>query len=162
MINLLLQVITSAQCLKHRVLGIAHFIFSPYLCGQLETIKMKTTTAIPTEIKVLMNHIYELNKGVRQMVLFTCNKKYGKLAVERLESQGIPYVLQPAGQQNLNVYFGRRECLEAIRLIVTRPLNQLTPEEDFILGAMLGYDICAQCERYCKRKGKCEECINRN
>ena len=111
-----------------------------------------TRTTIPTEMKVLMNHIYELNKGVRQMVLFTCNKKYGQQAVERLESQGIPYVLQPAGQQNLNVYFGRRECLEAIRLIVTRPLNQLTPEEDFILGAMLGYDICAQCERYCKRK----------
>ncbi len=107
-------------------------------------------TTTPVELKVLMNHIYELNKGVRQMVLFTCNKKYGKLAVERLESQG-----------NLNVYFGRRECLEAIRLIVTRPLNQLTPEEDFILGAMLGYDICAQCERYCKRK--CEgKCINRN
>ena len=123
-----------------------------------------TTRTIPTEMKVLMNHIYELNKGVRQMVLFTCNKKYGQQAVERLESQGIPYVLQPAGQQNLNVYFGRRECLEAIRLIVTRPLNQLTPEEDFILGAMLGYDICAQCERSCKRKcqGKCEECINRN
>ena len=97
-----------------------------------------TTRTIPTELKVLMNHIYELNKGVRQMVLFTCNKKYGQQAVERLESQGIPYVLQPAGQQNLNVYFGRRECLEAIRLIVTRPLNQLTPEEDFILGAMLG------------------------
>ena len=118
---------------------------------------MTTTKTIPTEIKVLMNHIYELNKGVRQMVLFTCNKKYGQLAVERLESQGIPYVLQPAGQQNLNVYFGRRECLEAIRLIVTRPLNQLTPEEE-------------QCERYCKRKqGKCEcdgkcdgKCINRN
>ena len=117
-------------------------------------------------LKVLMNHIYELHKGVRHMVLFTCNKKYGKFAVERLESQGIPYILQPAGQQNMNVYFGRRECLEAIRLIVTRPLNQLTPEEDFILGAMLGYDLCAQCERYCKRKGKgnskCDECINRN
>ena len=137
---------------------------------------MRTTTAIPTEIKagatlkVLMNHIYELHKGVRHMVLFTCNKKYSELAIQRLESQGIPYLLQPAGQQNLNVYFGRRECLEAIRLIVTRPLNQLTPEEDFILGTMLGYDLCAQCERYCKRKGqcegkcqgKCEECINRN
>ena len=122
---------------------------------------MTTTTKIPTEILVLMNHIYELNKGVRQMVLFTCKKKYGKLAVERLESQGIPYVLQSAGQQNLNVYFGRRECLEAIRLIVTRPLNQLTPEEDFILGAMLGYDLCAQCERYCKRK--CDnKCIKKN
>ena len=118
---------------------------------------------------VLMNHIYELNKGVRQMVLFTCNKKYGKQTVERLESQGIPYILQPAGQQNLNIYFGRRECVDAIRLIVTRPLNQLTPEEDFILGAMLGYDICAQCERYCRRKrqcdGKCDgscQCINKN
>jgi hypothetical protein len=41
---------------------------------------------------------------------------------------------------------------DAIRLMVNKPLSQLTPEEDFILGAMLGYDICAQCERYCERK----------
>ena len=127
---------------------------------------MKTMT-IPTEMMVLMNHIYELQKGVRQMVLFTCDKKYGNQTIERLESQGIPYVLQPAGLNNLNVYFGRRECLEAIRLIVTRPLNQLTPEEDFILGAMLGYDLCAQCERYCKRKNGCKgdcdgKCIKKN
>ena len=118
-------------------------------------------------LKVLMNHIYELQKGVRQMVLFTCDKKYGDQTIERLESQGIPYVLQPAGQKNLNVYFGRRECLEAIRLIITRPLNQLTPEEDFILGTMLGYDLCAQCERYCKRKNGCKgdcdgKCIKKN
>ena len=118
-------------------------------------------------LKVLMNHIYELKKGVRQMVLFTCDKRYGDQTIERLESQGIPYVLQPAGQKNLNVYFGRRECLEAIRLIVTRPLNQLTPEEDFILGTMLGYDLCAQCERYCKRKNGCKgdcdgKCIKKN
>ena len=117
--------------------------------------RMTISTEAQASLKVLMNHIYELHKGVRQMVLFTCNKKYGEQAVSRLESQGIPYILQPAGRQNLNVYFGRRECMEAIRLIVTRPLNQLTPEEDFILGALLGYDICAQCERYCKRKGGC-------
>ena len=147
------------------------YLFAVPLHRKNQSTMTTTRSAISTEMKVLMNHIYELNKGVRQMVLFTCNKKYGQQAVERLESQGIPYVLQPAGQQNLNVYFGRRECLEAIRLIVTRPLNQLTPEEDFILGAMLGYDLCAQCERYCKRKngcksecnGKCEgKCINRN
>ena len=154
-----------AQCLKHYVLGIAHFIFSPYLCTGIKNKDMTTTSKrIPTELKVLMNHIYELQKGVRQMVLFTCNKKYGDQTVERLESLGIPYVLPSAGRQNLNVYFGKRECLDAIRLIVTRPLNQLTPEEDFILGAMLGYDICAQCERYCKRKGECncENCKNKN
>ena len=79
-----------AQCLKHRVLGIAHFILSPYLCSGIKNKKMRTTTTtIPTEMLVLMNHIYELNKGVRQMVLFTCHKKYGQLAIDRLESQGI-------------------------------------------------------------------------
>jgi hypothetical protein len=118
---------------------------------------MTVSKNIPSEMKVLMNHIYELKKGVRRMVLFTCSNKYGPWATERLDSQGIPYVLQPAGSQNLNVYFGRSECLEAIRLIVNRPLNQLTPEEDFILGAMLGYDICAQCERYCQRKSQCNK-----
>ena len=39
------------------------------------------------------------------------------------------------------------------RQIIIRPLNKLTPEEDFILGAMLGYDICQQCKRYCGKKG---------
>lgn len=36
--------------------------------------------------------------------------------------------------------------------MINRPLHQLSPEEDFMLGAMLGYDICAQCERYCELK----------
>lgn len=144
---------------KHSDLGIVHFSFLPYLCRRKNKKKMRTTTSVPTSMKVLMNHIYELNKGVRQMVLFTCNKKDGAQAVSQLESQGIPYVLQPAGEKNLNVYFGRPECLEAIRLLVTRPLYELSPEEDFILGAMLGYDICVQCQRYCQRK---EKCIHKN
>ena len=110
----------------------------------------------PIEMKVLMNHIYEFQKGIRQMVLFTCPRKYESFAVQRLERQHIDCVLQPAGKNNLNLYFGRRECLDAIRLIVTRPLNELTPEEDFILGTMLGYDLCAQCQRYCERK--CRQC----
>ena len=108
-------------------------------------------TVLPSEIRVLMNHIYEYKKGVRRMILFTCNRRFEQQACRRLCNQSIDYVLQPAGKDNVNVYFGRRECLNAIRLFVTRPLNELSPEEDFILGAMLGYDICAQCERYCER-----------
>ena len=69
-----------------------------------------TRTTIPTEIKVLMNHIYELHKGVRHMVLFTCNKKYSEQTIQRLESQGIPYLLQPAGRHNQNIYFGCGDC----------------------------------------------------
>ena len=108
-------------------------------------------TVLPSEMRVLMNHIYEYKKGVRRMILFTCNRRFEQQACRRLCNQSIDYVLQPAGKDNVNVYFGRRECLDAIRLFVTRPLNELSPEEDFILGAMLGYDICAQCERYCER-----------
>ncbi len=108
----------------------------------------------PVDMKVLMNHIYEYQKGVRRMVLFTFNKKYEQFAIQRLQHQNISYILQPVGNDRLNLFFGRKECLDAIRLIVTRPLNELTPEEDFILGAMLGYDICMQCERYCQRRNQ--------
>lgn len=103
-------------------------------------------------MKVLMNHIYEFQKGVRKMVLFTFNKKYEEFALERLKRQNINYIIQPVGNDRMNLFFGKKECMDAIRLMVNRPLNQLTPEEDFILGALLGYDICAQCERYCERK----------
>lgn len=115
------------------------------------------TEILPPDMKVLMNHIYEYKKGVRQMVLFTFNKRYENYATARLKRQNISYILQPVGNDRINLFFGRKQCLEAIRLMVTRPLSQLTPEEDFILGAMLGYDICTQCERYCERK--CRSCM---
>lgn len=108
----------------------------------------------PVELKVFLNHIYELKKGVRQMVLYTTNKRYEDFAVKRLRSQRIKFVIQPVDDERINLFFGKAECIEAIRMMVTRPLNLLTPEEDFILGAMLGYDICAQCKRYCTRKAR--------
>ncbi len=114
------------------------------------------TEILPPDMRVLTNHIYEYKKGVRRMVLFTFNKKYEEIATARLRRQNIGYIVQPVGNDRVNLFFGRQECLDAIRLMVTRPLNLLSPEEDFILGAMLGYDICAQCERYCERK--CRSC----
>ena len=120
------------------------------------------TTRLPEDMKVLVNHIYEFKKGVRRMVLFTFNKRYEQFAVTRLQHQNISYVIQPVGNDRLNLFFGKKECLAAIRLMITKPLCQLTPEEDFILGAMLGYDICAQCERYCERKSRQTECSTCN
>ncbi len=109
---------------------------------------------LPADLKVFLNHVYEFKKGVRQMVLYTVNRKYEEFATARLRNQKIEYLIQPVDKNKINLFFGRPECVHAIRCMVTRPLNQLTPEEDFILGAMLGYDICAQCERYCARKNK--------
>ena len=104
------------------------------------------------EIKVLYNHIYEYKKGVRNLILYTLNEQYVPLACERLERQRIPYLIPRAGRSNINIYFGQPECLETIRGFVSRPLNRLTPEEDFILGALLGYNICEQCKRFCTKK----------
>lgn len=118
----------------------------------MEMMQDSSAAVMPIDMKVLMNHIYEFKKGVRQMVLFTFNKKYEAFALERLKRQNINYIIQPVGNNRMNLFFGKKECMDAIRLMVTRPLNQLTPEEDFMLGALLGYDICAQCERYCERK----------
>lgn len=113
---------------------------------------MNRTEVMPIDMKVLMNHIYEYQKGVRSMVLFTFNKRYREFAVNRLRSKGIQYLLMPVGNDRFNLFFGKPQCVEAIRLMINRPLHQLSPEEDFMLGAMLGYDICAQCERYCELK----------
>ena len=104
------------------------------------------------DMKVLMNHINEYKKGVRQMILFTCNARYEDFAVNRLKSQGIEYIIQRVGNSNINIFFGKKQCLDAIRIIVDKPLVRLSPEHDFIIGALLGYDICCQCERFCERK----------
>ena len=100
---------------------------------------------------VLSNHIYEYQKGVRNLVLYTLRRDYAQQAVSKLKRLGIDYVVQEVGSRNVNIFFGRPQCIRAIRNIVTRPLNCLTPEEDFILGTLLGYDVCMQCERYCSR-----------
>lgn len=110
--------------------------------------------AISGEMRVLMNHIYEYTKGVRSMILCTMNKKYEKQAVARLESRNISYVIQHVDERRINLFFGKKECMNAINLILKKSLAVLTPEEDFILGTLLGYDICEQCKRYCQRKQK--------
>lgn len=86
------------------------------------------------------------------MVLCTLNIKYMDIALERLKRQNIPYVVQKAGINNINIYFGSDICMSAIKHIIKKPLYDLSPEEDFILGTILGYDICEQCKRYCRKK----------
>jgi hypothetical protein len=112
-------------------------------------------SVLPAEIKILYNHIYEYKKGIRNLILYTINNRYSEQAFKRLESQNIPYLVQKAGKNNINLYFGHPDCLEIVKMFADRPLNRLTPEEDFILGTLLGYDICRQCKRFCSRKKEC-------
>jgi len=112
---------------------------------------------LPGELRVFFNHIYEYQKGVRKMILCTLNKTYEEVAINRLKSQNICYITHQINKRCVNIFFGDQECIDAIRLIIDRSLTTLTPEEDFILGTLLGYDLCKQCKRFCLRKQKIEK-----
>ena len=113
---------------------------------------MLTDNSFYGNIKIFLHHIYELQKGIRSMVLCTLSKKEEDFAVRRLQEREIDYCCQEVGNGYINIFFGCKECLNVVRTFVDRPLNDLTPEEDFILGTLLGYDICQQCERFFQQK----------
>ena len=79
---------------------------------------------ISADMKVLMNHIYEYQKGVRQMVLYTFNKKYEQFAIARLEHQHIDYLIKPVGKENLNLFFGTSSAQK--RISSSEPCSAMT------------------------------------
>ena len=105
------------------------------------------------DMRMFMHHIYEFKKGVRNLILCTMTNTCAQFVIRRLEQQQIAYLEQKVTDNKINLYFGKKACLDAVRTFINKPLNLLTPEEDFILGAMLGYDITMQCERFCNKKG---------
>ena len=104
------------------------------------------------DMKMFMHHIYEFKKGVRSLVLCTMCRTCASIVAERLRGQQIGYMIQEVSEKKVNLYFGKQECLDAVKTFIHKPLNRLSPEEDFMLGAMLGYDISMQCLMYCDRK----------
>ncbi len=103
-------------------------------------------------MQVLCHHIYEYQKGLRHLVLHTMKGVDRAAAEAKLTSRSIDYLITKLSNGNINIFFGRKECVEVVRSFQEVPLNYLTDEQDFILGTMLGYDRAAQCERYLKRK----------
>jgi hypothetical protein len=103
-------------------------------------------------MKVLIHHIYEFRKGLRSLVMHTLPIEKMAEVTARLRRFGIDYHIHAAGTKTINVFFGALECVAVVRLICgEKKLRELTPEEDFVLGSMLGYDIRRQCERYLKK-----------
>ncbi len=104
-------------------------------------------------MQVLCHHIYEYQKGLRHLVLHTMKSADRALAVRKLERFGIEYHIVNVTDLKINIFFGSRECVDVVRTFGDVPLYELTNEQDFILGIMLGYDRVAQCERFLKRSG---------
>lgn len=107
--------------------------------------------AIPGD---LVHRLYEYRKGVRRLFMMTMSAQEAAAVVDRLRGEGIPHHAQQVNPRKVNVFFGRGPCVDVVRRVVVKPLCRLTPEEDFILGTLLGYDGEQQCERFLNRRGE--------
>ena len=105
-------------------------------------------------MNLFLHHIYEYKKGLRNLVLHTINTIHRKEIVQKLEKEGISYIIRGVSSAKLNVFFGDRNCINVLETFGPKPLNEFTDEEDFILGIMLGYCRKKQCRRYLSRKGR--------
>jgi len=102
-------------------------------------------------LRLLHHHVYEYGRGVRALFLMTLTRKELPRAIERLQKIGVDHFAQDVCPAKANLFFGRSAFVDVARALATRPLNLLTPEEDFMLGALLGYDREQQCLRYLAR-----------
>lgn len=105
-------------------------------------------------MKMLANSLYEYKKGVRQLFMTTMSADDVPLAQKRLEKDGVAYYLHRVNDGKTNVFFGKPAWVDTARLVVNKPLSRLSPQEDFILGTLLGYDREQQCLRLQARMGE--------
>lgn len=100
----------------------------------------------------IVNHsLYELDKGVRQLFMLTLSWTDLPGVVARLAAERVDHYVHRLNDSRVNLFFGRAAFVQTVRRFVDKPLCDLTAEEDFMLGALLGYDREQQCSRYLER-----------
>lgn len=104
------------------------------------------------ELMVFYHHIYEYKKGLRSLILTTEKSSNRECIESRLQREKIPYIIHDVNEKTINVFFGNEDCIKVVSTF-DKHLNKLSPEKDFMLGIMLGYDRILQCKRYMKRLG---------
>jgi hypothetical protein len=105
-------------------------------------------------MSLIDHHIYEFKKNVRSLFLHTIPVCEEKELIEKLEREGIIYYTSRLSDNVSNIFFGDQVFVKVVERFGHRKMNELTIEEDFILGIMLGYGQKQQCERYLSRKLK--------
>lgn len=98
-------------------------------------------------MELFKNLVYEYQKGMRDLVLYTCECSNLSIFESFLKKLKIPYTLFFLAGEKVNLFFGSPVCLEIIAKFSSKELNKLTPQEDFILGIMLGYSRNEQYKR---------------
>ncbi len=108
----------------------------------------QSNTLTGSRMQILVNSIYELNKGVRHLFLLTAGRSELPRLRTRLETEDVDYFVQDVNAAKCNIFFGKAALVQTARHIAMKPLNQMSPEEDFMLGTLLNYDKERQCQRF--------------
>ena len=83
--------------------------------------------------------------------MYNTQKEVNQQVIEqRLKREKISYLIQKVNEGKINVFFGNPSSIKVIESFKQPKLNEYTPEQDFILGTLLGYDKVQQCDRYLK------------
>jgi hypothetical protein len=101
---------------------------------------------------VFTHHIYEYSRGLRNLVLYTGPSSDWVKIERRLQKKGIAYIMCKNGGSSINVFFGNQACINVVKSFRLNSLSDLSDEQDFMLGIMLGYERLKQCDRYLARK----------
>lgn len=104
------------------------------------------------ELSVFFHMLYELDKGLRDLALLTTPLDNKEIIEEKLDECGYNYIVEKLKSGFINVFFGIKEPIEVLKKIGKHSLEEYTPEEDFILGVLLGYNTNKQCKRYLAKK----------
>ena len=96
---------------------------------------------------VLNTYIYELKKGTKLLALITVNTYFRERYKDKIKKHHLHCRVQNIGTKD-NIFFGSKECIDIVSAFIGNKLSKLTPEQDFILGIMLGYSRSMQCKRY--------------
>ncbi|MDF3127772.1 DUF2023 family protein [Kiritimatiellaeota bacterium B1221] len=103
-------------------------------------------------LDVFYHLMYEHGRGLRDLALYTIHTDQVDTVKQSLELEKVAYLFKKLDDGRVNVYFGHEACVNIVNSFGSCPHFQHTPEQDFMLGIMLGYDRTRQCERYLARK----------
>ena len=104
------------------------------------------------ELGVFFHMLYELNKGLRSLALLTTTAENEEIITDRLKKCGYDFMIEELKSGYVNIFFGIQEPINVLKRFKKNSLKEFSPEEDFILGILLGYNTQQQCKRYLTRK----------
>lgn len=98
-------------------------------------------------MELFNNLIYEYKKGMRDLAMYTCTREDYPTYAEQLLKNNVEYSIKEIGNNKINIFFGKIECLVILKQFSSQKLSEISKYEDFILGIMLGYSRNEQYKR---------------